>query len=137
MKIYFAGSIRAGRDDAEIYQKMINYLKKHGEVLTEHVGFKDVITKEENGFTEKQIFERDMKWLRSADVLIAEVTTPSLGVGYEIAKAVELNKKVLCLYNPKPGKMLSAIISGDKNITVKHYKTLKQAFEIIDEFFKR
>lgn len=137
MKIYFAGSIRAGRDDEEIYQKMIDYLKKYGQVLTEHVGFQDIITKEVNKFTEQQIFERDMKWLNSADVLIAEVTTPSLGVGYEIAKAVELKKRVLCLYNPKPGKMLSAIISGDKNIIVKHYKTLKQAFKIIDEFFKR
>ncbi|OGM01731.1 hypothetical protein A3K72_00745 [Candidatus Woesearchaeota archaeon RBG_13_36_6] len=136
MRIYFAGSIRAGRDDEEVYQKMINYLKKHGEVLTEHVGAQDVITKEEKGFTEKQIFERDMKWLRSADVLIAEVTTPSLGVGYEIAKAAELNKRVLCLYRPKAGKMLSAIISGDKKIIVKQYKTLKQAFGIIDGFFK-
>ena len=137
MKIYFAGSIRSGRDDEEIYKKIINYLKKYGEVLTEHVGVQDVITKEEDEFSDQQIFERDMKWLESADVLIAEVTTPSLGVGYEIAKAVELKKKTICLYCPKPGKMLSAIISGDKNITVKQYKTIKQAFEIIDELFKK
>lgn len=39
MKIYFAGSIRGGRDDASIYARLIEELKTHGEVLTEHVGF--------------------------------------------------------------------------------------------------
>jgi len=38
MKVYFAGSIRAGRDDAAIYETMIVWLKSFGEVLTEHVG---------------------------------------------------------------------------------------------------
>ncbi|MEZ4526596.1 MAG: hypothetical protein R2941_11810 [Desulfobacterales bacterium] len=38
MKIYFAGSIRGGRDDVEIYRKLIAFLKSFGQVLTEHVG---------------------------------------------------------------------------------------------------
>ncbi len=38
MKIYFAGSIRGGRDDAEIYSGIIELLKRYGDVLTEHVG---------------------------------------------------------------------------------------------------
>ena len=38
MKIYFSGSIRGGRDDAEIYRQIIDYLQNFGEVLTEHVG---------------------------------------------------------------------------------------------------
>jgi hypothetical protein len=38
MKIYFAGSIRAGRDDSAIYETMITWLRSYGEVLTEHVG---------------------------------------------------------------------------------------------------
>ena len=37
-RIYFAGSIRAGRDDAELYAKIVGLLKKYGRVLTEHVG---------------------------------------------------------------------------------------------------
>ena len=37
-------------------------------------------------------------------VLVAEVTQPSLGVGYEIGRAVDMNKRILCLYRPQPGK---------------------------------
>lgn len=36
--IYFAGSIRAGRSDANLYAKILKELKKYGTVLTEHVG---------------------------------------------------------------------------------------------------
>jgi hypothetical protein len=38
MKIYFAGSIRAGRDDQELYQRLIQSLQRHGQVLIDHVG---------------------------------------------------------------------------------------------------
>ena len=37
-RIYFAGSIRAGRDDAHLYEKIVKLLKNYGTVLTEHVG---------------------------------------------------------------------------------------------------
>lgn len=37
MKVYFCGSIRGGRDDVELYGKIITELKKYGTVLTEHV----------------------------------------------------------------------------------------------------
>ena len=42
MKIYFAGAIRGGRSDQNLYFEIINYLKKYGEVLTEHVGDKSI-----------------------------------------------------------------------------------------------
>ena len=36
--------------------------------------------------------------------LVAEVTQPSLGVGYEIGRAVDLKKNILCLFRPDSGK---------------------------------
>ena len=36
--------------------------------------------------------------------LVAEVTQPSLGVGYEIGRAIENKKKILCLFRPDSGK---------------------------------
>ncbi len=48
LKIYFCGSIVAGRDDAGLYQKLITHLQTHGTVLTTHVGQKDVIDAGEN-----------------------------------------------------------------------------------------
>ena len=37
-KIYFAGSIRGGRIDAELYERLIKYMQKDNIVLTEHIG---------------------------------------------------------------------------------------------------
>jgi nucleoside 2-deoxyribosyltransferase len=50
-----------------------------------------------------EILERDLEWLSQAHVVIAEVTQPSLGVGFEIARAITLNKPVLCLFRPSSG----------------------------------
>jgi hypothetical protein len=58
-----------------------------------------------------EILERDMQWLSQAHVVIAEVTQPSLGVGFEIARAVTLNKPVLCLFRPSSGHRMMIFIS--------------------------
>jgi hypothetical protein len=138
MKIYFAGSIRAGRVDQESYFKIIEYLKKYGQVLTEHVGDKDLTDSGEKNISEGEIYERDMSWLKETDVFIAEISIPSLGVGYEIAKAEEWGKRILCLCRkPEDGKKISAIIKGNKNIILKEYNDLDEAFQYIDDFLNK
>ena len=133
MKIYFAGSIRGGRDEEKTYLKIIDYLGSFGDVLTEHVGYKDVEKSEEN-HSDIYIFERDVKWLESSDVMIADVTVPSLGVGYEIGFAETLNIPILCLYNPRNKKPLSAMITGNKNIIWKEYGSFEDAQMLIKNF---
>ena len=133
MKIYFAGSIRGGRDDAEIYSQIIEFLQGYGEVLTEHVGKKDLNSMGESTLSDKQIHDRDIKWLLESDLIVAEVTNPSLGVGYEIGRAIEAEKKIICLYR-ESDKKLSAMISGSKNIdTIKYYQLedIKKSIEDI------
>ncbi|MFH0740041.1 MAG: nucleoside 2-deoxyribosyltransferase, partial [bacterium] len=133
--IYFAGAIRAGRDNQEIYQQIIERLKEYGEVLTEHIGKKELTTDGEN-LPEEKIFKRDMDYIQTADVLLAEISTPSLGVGYEIARAEQLGKKVFCLYQKFDDKhKISAMIKGNKNLLVKEYGDLPEARQFIDEFF--
>lgn len=126
MKIYFAGSIRGGREDAVIYLQIIDYLKTFGEVLTEHVGDQNLTDLGDDGPTDKYIHDRDLDWLQSADILVAEVTTVSMGVGYEIGRAVESGKKVLCLFRPESGKNLSAMIAGCDNLTLVNYSDLEE-----------
>lgn len=133
MKIYFAGSIRGGRDDKKLYNTIISHLKKYGEVLTEHVGNPNLTEKGEST-NEIQIFKRDVEWINKADVIIAEVTTPSLGVGYEIALSSVLGKKILCLFRPNVDRKLSAMIKGMENVKIENYESPEQAFQIIDEF---
>ncbi len=132
MKIYFAGSIRGGRDDVALYLQIINYLKNYGEVLTEHVGSDSLTSAGENILNDMQIHDRDMEWLISSDIIVAEVTNPSLGVGYEIAMALNLKKKIICLYKNHKDKRLSAMISGSKEINVIKYDNLETVKENID-----
>ena len=119
MNIYFAASIRGGRDDEAVYRQLINELQQYGTVLTEHIAHPDDV---EQGMTDGEIYERDMDWLREADVVVAEVSTPSLGVGYELASAESLGKRVLCLFRPSSGGSLSAMISGSKQLAVAGYE---------------
>lgn len=137
LKIYFAGSISGGRDDQEIYFELINHLKTKGQVLTEHISDKNLSSYgESNKLTSEQIFTRDVNWLKESDIVIAEVTQVSLGVGYELGLSESINKKVICLYRPKVGKRLSAMISGNSNFIVKEYKTIEEAKAIIDSIFE-
>ena len=62
---------------------------------------------EEGGLTgDRAIHDRDMRLLGEADSVVAEVTIPSHGVGYEIGRAVEMKKKILCLHRPQDGKRM-------------------------------
>ncbi len=133
MKIYFAGSIRGGRDDYELYAKIITLLSEYGKVLTEHVGDKNISIMGEGDLT-RQIHDRDMEWLIEADVIVAEVTSPSLGVGYEIAKAEELGKHILCLYRSIEGRSISAMISGSDKLVLKKYTTISDVKKIFEEY---
>lgn len=134
MKIYFAGSIRGGRDDKELYSQVIAELQSYGTVLTEHIGSLD-LTEQGETHTESFIFERDMKWVREADVIVAEVSTPSLGVGYEIGQAEAMSKPILCLYRSQEGKKLSAMIAGNAAVTIRPYETLEEVQVILRDFF--
>jgi 2'-deoxynucleoside 5'-phosphate N-hydrolase len=136
MKIYFAGSIRGGREDKEIYLQIIEYLSEYGKVLTEHVGSQNINDFGESNLSDNQIYNRDISWLQEADVMIAEVSTPSLGVGYEIGKAEEMNKKILCLYRSQQEKKLSAMINGSSNLKVVEYNKTEDMRRAVDSFFK-
>jgi nucleoside 2-deoxyribosyltransferase len=134
MKIYFAGAIRGGRSDAALYHEMIRYLQSFGTVLTEHVGDKGLTEKGDDGPDDPAIHDRDMAWLRDCDVMVAEVTQPSLGVGYELGWACALYKPILCLYRPHTGRRLSAMIAGSQAIATAAYSDMGQARGIILQF---
>ena len=128
MRIYFAGAIRAGRDDAPIYLQLVDELAKYGEVLTEHVA-----TIGEEEMSDGEIFARDLEWLSSCDVVVAEVTIPSLGVGYEVGIAQSLGIPVICLYRPGEGRKLSAMLAGNPGLRVREYGSVEEAAGILEE----
>ena len=136
MKIYFCGSIRGGRDLAHTYEQIIGMLQAKGTVLTEHIGSDEVIQENDRVLSDKEIHDRDLSWIVESDLLVAEVTVPSLGVGYEIGRAIEMGKPVLCLYNAGSGKALSAMIAGSDKVEMKIYRRVEEINMILDEYFK-
>lgn len=136
MKIYFAGSIRGGRDDREIYGQIITILQNYGQVLTEHIADAKISSYGQTNMTDVEIYTKDINWIKEADVVVAEVTNPSLGVGYELGFAESLGKKIIALYRKSEDKRLSAMIIGNKNINCVEYKEVSDLPEIFVNILK-
>jgi nucleoside 2-deoxyribosyltransferase len=135
MNIYFCGSIRGGRDLAETYAKMIEMLGSFGKVLTEHLGSNEEIETKDRILSDKEIHDRDFQWIVESDLLVAEVTVPSLGVGYEIGRAIEMGKPVLCLFRSESQFTISAMIAGSDSVEMKYYKNLEEVQDHFEAFF--
>lgn len=132
-KIYFACSIRGGRDDAETYAKLVNHIKLKAVVLSE-IFTSGKLTASGSKGTSGDIYAKDIAWIKEADAIIAEVTNPSLGVGYEIAYAENLGKPILALFRDDGTRKLSAMIDGAPGVTNRSYTTLGEAYKAIDNF---
>ena len=135
MNIYFAGSISGGRGDQAIYAEIIDLLKRHGTVLSEHFGNAS-LTAAGEGIGDRAIHDRDIDWLRQADMIVAEVTTPSLGVGYEIGRAVEWGTRVICLHRPST-RRLSGMIAGSPGVQVIAYATVAELESLLASALSR
>lgn len=129
-KIYFAGSIRGGRIDAELYNRLIGYMQKTSIVLTEHIGSPHLNLLEQ-GKRDIEIYEQDTAWLRESDVLIAECTCPSLGVGYELAYAEKIGKPCHLFYD-RTKTQLSAMLTGNPYFIIHPYENEDEIYPIIN-----
>lgn len=131
-KVYFAGSIRGGRVDAALYHRIIEYIQLTDTVLTEHVGSSTLNLIEQGRSRDALIYERDTAWLRECDVVIAECTCPSLGVGYELAYAEHLGKPIHIFYN-KSKTQLSAMLTGDPYFQIHPYEKEEVIFDTLKD----
>jgi hypothetical protein len=121
--IYFSGAISGGRQDVAKYRQIVDRLRAEGyEVLAEAV-LDESIGAGGEALGRQEIFERDMGWLGRADVLVAEISAPSTGVGYEIAAARYLEGiPVICLWRPAWSSRATAMVSGDLEIELIEYR---------------
>ncbi len=111
MNIYFACSITGGREFESVYQDLIAALALDGhQIPTAHLADSDV-TRLEGLVSPQEVYSRDVTWIDAADALIAEVSVPSHGVGYEVGYALNAGKPVLCL--AQAGRKVSKMITGN------------------------
>jgi hypothetical protein len=136
MNIYFACSITGGRQFQPVYQAMVSLLLGNGHIVpTSHLA--DPVVVSEAVLSPRHVYERDTTWIDESDVLIAEVSIPSHGVGYEVAYALGQGKPVLCLY--QGGRSLSKMISGnpDPHLQVSSYHEVGDALSLIETYLAR
>lgn len=129
-KIYFAGSIRGGRIDADLYRRLIEYMQKTSTVLTEHIGNPHLNLKEQ-GKRDVEIYNEDINWLKESDILIGECTCPSLGVGYELAFAEKIGKPCHIFYD-RTKTQLSAMLTGNPYFNIHPYENEADIYPILD-----
>ncbi len=134
MNIYFACSITGGREFEKVYQDLTAAMLADGHVVpTAHLASPTVIELEAV-VSPRDVYERDVNWIHEADALVAEVSVPSHGVGYEIGFALHAGKRVLCLL--KEGRKISKMVSGnpDPNLLVCTYRDNQEAVQLARSF---
>jgi len=137
MKFYFAGSIRGGREFQKFYAEIISHLKNYGTVMTEHIGNLDLDASGETDLTDVEIYVRDKNWIINSDVIVAEVSNPSLGVGYELGLAESLGKRIICLYYDGNQNPLSAMVAGNDSLRIERYSNSDDLKAILDNFLHK
>ncbi|HUX92544.1 MAG TPA: nucleoside 2-deoxyribosyltransferase [Ignavibacteriaceae bacterium] len=135
MNIYCAGPIKGDVSYQKFYIEIISHIDSLGLTALSELNNK---FSEKESLTAEEIFNRDIGWIKKSDLIIAEVSGPSLGVGFEIAFGLyQLNIPVLALYN-KEVKKVSAMITGcnSKLLTVIGYTNTGDLKNSISTFIK-
>jgi len=137
MKIYFACSIIGGRQDEAAYRHIVQAMLDDGHAVPTAgnagiVGASHAVL--EPDMDPVAVYSRDIGWIDESDTLIAEVSTPSHGVGYEIGYALEHQKPVLCIF--RQGVRVSKMITGNTmtRLQVAEYTNEREAIKIVRNF---
>jgi nucleoside 2-deoxyribosyltransferase len=137
VNVYFSCSLTGGRQDEQVYGQIVDYLLSAGhEVPTAHLARPEVMDLEKV-VDAAEVYARDIAWIQTCDVVVAEVSTPSHGVGYEIAYALELGKPVLCCH--RRGTPVSKMIVGNNRpgMVVGDYDQAADALALVDRFLEQ
>jgi nucleoside 2-deoxyribosyltransferase len=139
MRIYLACTVRGERRGVLAVRAICERLQRLGhEVLTTHL-LADNVDSAEAQLTEEQVYRRDLEWLSQCDVLVAEASGSSYGVGFEvgyvIGRARETGQRVWLVYDAARRHAVSRLISGncDDACTTFAYHSIEDLTAFIDQ----
>lgn len=125
MDLYFSCSLTGGRQDQPAYAALVAHLEALGHrVLTSHLADPEVMARDGH-LDPAAVYARDLAWLEASHAVVAEVSTPSHGVGFELAHARSLGKPMLCLH--REGVRVSKMLTGCPDLRVASYRDPEQA----------
>ena len=116
MRIYLACTVRGDRGAVAALRELVHDLETGGHtVLTRHL-LEDNVETSESALTERQVFDRDIAWLDACDLLIADASGSSFGVGFEVGyvlgRSERTQQRVLVLYRADCRDVISRLIVG-------------------------
>ena len=119
MNIYLACTVRGDRAGVTAARVLCDAAERNGHlVLTKHL-LCDEVDAAESSLTERAVFERDLRWLDSAELLIAEASGSSYGVGFEVGyilgRSAHTAQRVLLLYDAARRPVVSRLIAGNSH----------------------
>jgi len=121
MIIYCAGPIRGNDTYKNSFKKIIEFVEGLGNTVLSELSDKFSST---IPLTEKQTYKRDLKWIDGSKCMIAEISGPSLGVGFELSYAIFQRKlPVLALHNSEVQQISAMIVGCDSPLlTIQKYR---------------
>lgn len=135
-EIYFACSIRGGGDTSR-YRTIVDSIKTAGGNVLSEVFVNDAIQYGGSPLPSDEIYRRDIQMIHDSDAMVAEVSNPSLGVGYELAYAEKLGRPILCLIDLGSENRLSAMVSGNEYNSIGGYDSDDDILNLIKTFFSK
>lgn len=140
MNIYLACTVRGDRGALSATRALAALLERHGHtVLTKHL-LEDDVDSVESALTERDVFERDMRWLTAADLVVAEASGSSYGVGFEVGyvlgRAQHSGQRVLLLVSAERRPFVSRLITGTSHdaCTVHTYTDQDDLLRFVDQY---
>jgi nucleoside 2-deoxyribosyltransferase len=140
VNIYLACTVRGDRGAVSVARALADALERMGHtILTRHL-LDDGVDSAESALTERAVFERDLRWLDSADILIAEASGSSYGVGFEVGyvlgRSGVTDQRVLLLYDAARRSRVSRLIAGNvhPNCTTYPYRDADDLLRFVDVF---
>lgn len=121
MKVYFVASIRGKTRFLENYKQIVGFLQAKGFDIIENTlkpTEKEVYALSDRGKID--YYRKVLRWLSQVDLVVAEASFSSLGVGHEISLALEKNKPVIVLYETGQAPHFLQGIQSDRLIVVKY-----------------
>ena len=117
MQIYLACTVRGDRGAVAGLRALVTALERAGHtVLTKHL-LEDDVEGAESALTERAVYERDIRWLEACDVLIADASGSSFGVGFEVGyvlgRSDRTDQRVVLLYRADRRDQISRLIVGN------------------------
>lgn len=136
MIIYCAGPIRGNDTYKESLKKIIEYIEGLGNTVLSEFSDKFSST---IPLTDKQKYKRDLKWIDGSKCMIAEVSGPSLGVGFELSYALLQRKlPVLALHNSDVQQISTMVLGCDSPLlTVQKYRDDEDMKNIINAYLTK